>query len=149
MSVRAIVVFFASLLIIRLGNQRVFGNHSIFDIALGIIYGSVMSRAITGNAPFWPTLIAALVLVLLHRGLATLAYHSSGTISNLIKGQPIMLIKDGEMQKKALQKYSITENDLLEAMRIKGGVTDVKSVETACLERSGAISIVPKNTQNT
>ena len=144
MSARAIGVFFAALLIVRIGNQRVFGKHTAFDIILGIIFGSILSRAITGNSPFWPTLAAALVLVLLHRGIATLAYHTSNGLGNFVKGKPVVLVKDGEMQHEALQRYSVTENDLLEAVRTQGSNTDISTIETAYLERNGNISIICK-----
>lgn len=144
MSVRAVGVFLAALLIVRVGNQRVFGKNTAFDIILGVVFGSILSRAITGNSPFWPTLAAALVLVLLHRGLATLAFHSSGRLGIFLKGKPVVLIKDGEMQYKALKKYSVTENDLKEAVRIHGGSTDISTIETAYLERNGNISIICK-----
>jgi uncharacterized membrane protein YcaP (DUF421 family) len=144
MSLRAIVVFIAALVIIRIGSARIFGKSTAFDIVLGIIYGSILSRAITGNAPFGQTLIAALVLVLLHRALASLAYHTSGKVGFIIKGEPQMLVKDGQLQQKALRDNCITDHDLEEAMRAKGNVRSIDEVETACLERSGNISIIPK-----
>lgn len=144
MSVRAVGVFFAALAIMRISSQRIFGKHTAFDIVLGVIYGSILSRAITGNSPFWPTLCAALVLVLLHRFLAYLAYSTSGPFGSFIKGKPIMLVKEGKVQEKALKQNSLTENDLQEAMR-KGGVTSLEDIETACLERSGDISIIKKS----
>lgn len=143
MSVRAVGVFFAALVIMRIGNQRIFGKHTAFDIVLGIIYGSILSRAITGNSPFWPTICAALVLVLLHRFLAYAAYNTSGILGTFLKGTPVMLVKDGKLQKEALKKNSLTENDLQEAMR-SGGVASLDDIETACLERSGSISIIKK-----
>ncbi|WP_439881481.1 DUF421 domain-containing protein [Pontibacter sp. MBLB2868] len=143
MSIRAVLVFAAALLIVRVGNQRIFGKNTAFDIILGIIYGSVLSRAITGNAPFFPTIVAALVLVLLHRLFAILAYHTS-FFGNVIKGRPKMLVKDGELQEDVMETNSVTRHDLEEAMRIKGGIDDIKDVERACLERSGDISIIVK-----
>lgn len=144
MSIRAIVVFIVALTIVRVGNNRVFGKHTAFDIILGIIYGSVLSRAITGNSPFFPTLAAALVLVLLHRLLAVVAYHSSFGFGNFVKGKPKVLIKDGIVQQDALKRNSITENDLKEAIRKSGCEADLSKVNTAYLERSGDISIIQK-----
>ncbi len=144
MSFRAVGVFFAALIIIRIGSHRIFGKNTAFDIILGIIYGSVLSRAITGNAPFWPTIAAAFTLVLLHKGLAMLAYHTSFGVGNVIKGRPQVLIKNGQMQNDALRATSITENDLLEAARSTGAVTDLSQVTEAYLERSGDISIILK-----
>ncbi|MBD1398364.1 DUF421 domain-containing protein [Pontibacter sp. JH31] len=144
MSIRAVLVFIAALLIIQVGNKRIFGKHTAFDIVLGIIYGSILSRAITGNSPFWPTLAAALTLVLLHRFFAFMAYNTSGFFGPFIKGDPVCLIKDGKIQEDELKKHSLTEKDLNEALR-SGGVTDAKDVAYGFLERSGDISIVKKD----
>ena len=144
MSARAIGVFFAALLIIRIGSHRIFGKNTAFDIVLGIIYGSVLSRAITGNAPFWPTIAAALTLVLLHKGLAMVAYHTDFGFGNLIKGRSQVLVQDGELQEEALRANSVTKNDLLEALRSSGSALDINRIEHAYLERSGKISIILK-----
>ncbi|GAA4444780.1 DUF421 domain-containing protein [Pontibacter saemangeumensis] len=148
MSARAIGVFFAALLIIRIGSHRIFGKNTAFDIILGIIYGSVLSRAITGNAPFWPTLAAALTLVLLHKALAVLAYHTNFGFGNFIKGRPQLLVKNGKLQEEALRANSVTKNDLLEALRSTGAVKDLDLIDEAYLERSGNISIILKKSDD-
>ena len=144
MSIRAVIVFLVALIIVRFGNHRIFGKHTAFDIVLGIIYGSVLSRAITGNSPFFPTLVAALVLMLSHRLLAIIAYHSNFGFGNWIKGKPSILIKDGQLQQDALKENSITRHDLEEAIRKSGCEGDINKIETAYLERSGDISIIQK-----
>jgi uncharacterized membrane protein YcaP (DUF421 family) len=146
MCIRAALVFLISLGYIRIANKRIFGKFSAFDIVLGVMYGSVMSRAITGNAPFFATLAAGLSLILLHRLLAFLSLrvkHGS-PLSNFIKGQPIPLVLNGNILKDALQKHSITERDLQEALRSNGGPVDLAKIETAYLERSGDISLIMK-----
>jgi uncharacterized membrane protein YcaP (DUF421 family) len=142
MSFRAIGVFFAALIIIRIGYHRIFGKNTAFDIILGIIYGSVLSRAITGNAPFWPTIAAALTLVLLHKSLAILAFHTNIGIGNLIKGKPSLLVKDGELKWEEMKNNSVTENDILEALRNSGHQPEINNIKYAYLERSGEISII-------
>ncbi|ARS37976.1 DUF421 domain-containing protein [Pontibacter actiniarum] len=142
MSFRAVGVFFAALLIIRIGNHRIFGKNTAFDIVLGVIYGSVLSRAITGNAPFWPTIAAAFTLVMLHKGLASLAYHTNFGLGNIIKGKPKILVKNGELQRETMASSSVTENDILEALRSAGHKPDISNISAAYLERSGNISII-------
>lgn len=145
MSIRAVIVFIVALIIVRFGNHRVFGKNTAFDIVLGIVYGSVLSRAITGNSPFFPTIVAALVLILLHRFLAVIAFRTSFGFGNWIKGKPSVLIKEGEIQWDELRKNSITENDLKEAIRNSGYEGNIDKVNTAYLERSGNISIIRKD----
>lgn len=143
MSFRAVGVFFAALFIIRIGYHRIFGKNTAFDIVLGIIYGSVLSRAITGNAPFWPTIAAALTLVMLHKGLAALAFHTDFGLGNIIKGKPSLLVKDGKLQWEEMRANSVTENDILEALRSSGHEpSEIENIKYAFLERSGDISII-------
>src|SRR5436309_1023553 len=47
---RAIVVFLAGLAIMRVGNRRFLGKATPFDVMLGFVLGSVLSRAISGTA---------------------------------------------------------------------------------------------------
>jgi uncharacterized membrane protein YcaP (DUF421 family) len=142
MSLRAVGVFFAALAIMRIGSHRVFGKNTAFDIILGIIYGSILSRAITGNSPFWPTLVAALTLVMLHKILAMLAFSSKSGFGNLIKGKPHELVRDGKLQWEVMRNNSVTENDIKEALRSSGHKPEVSNIYRAYLERSGDISII-------
>jgi uncharacterized membrane protein YcaP (DUF421 family) len=128
-------------LLVRLGNKRFMGKGSAFDMVLAIILGSVASRAITGNAPFIPALAASMALVALHWLFATLAFHLEH-VGPLLKGKVRLLVKDGEFQIDALRRSHITENDLLEALRVQTQSTDVHQVKEARLERNGKLSFV-------
>jgi len=143
MSLRAAVVFVASIVMLRLGNKRFMGKHTTLDVMLGIVFGLVVSRAINGNAPFFPTLAAALVLVLLHWTLAAIAFRSHG-FGKLLKGRDRVLINDGELQWDEMKRSHVTEGDLLEAMRGEGKPPDLRTVKSAHLERDGEINIVMK-----
>jgi hypothetical protein len=59
MALRAVVVYVVTVIIVRLGKKRFMGKGTAFDVILGIMLGSIVSRAITGNAPFFPALAAA------------------------------------------------------------------------------------------
>ncbi|CAN5812913.1 DUF421 domain-containing protein [soil metagenome] len=115
------------------------------DIVLGIKYGSISSRAITGNSPFLPTLVAALVLVLLHNALAVVAFHSDFGYGDFVKGESVKLVKEGNLQQKALKKHGITKDDLREALRNSGNEGDLSDIKSAYLERSGKIILKDSN----
>src|SRR5438045_5489949 len=74
-SLRGVVVFTATLIMIRLGHKRSLSRKTAFDAVLLVILASVLSRAINGSAAFFATLGGGLVLVLLHRLLAFIAFH--------------------------------------------------------------------------
>ncbi len=141
MALRALVVFFFTLVLIRMGDKRLLGKSTAFDFILTIILGSVVSRGITGGTPFIPTLIAGLVLVLLHWLLGFVAFRSD-RFGDWIKGTGRTLVKEGEIQWDNMAVSHFTEQDLLSAVRLHASVTTLDQVQEVCLERGGDTSVI-------
>ncbi|GAB3833528.1 hypothetical protein GCM10028895_52710 [Pontibacter rugosus] len=55
------------------------------------------------------------------------------------------MIEEGNLQRQALRKHSITKDDLLEAVHRSGNNGNLSDVKSAYLERSGQISIRMKS----
>jgi uncharacterized membrane protein YcaP (DUF421 family) len=142
MALRAVAVYVLTLAIVRLGSKRFLGKGTAFDVVVGIMLGSVMSRAINGSAPFVPTLAAGAVLVGAHWLLAVLAFRVSW-VGSLVKGSPVPLIEGGEVREAGLRRGSVSRQDLEQALRTQTGRTDPGEIELAYLERDGTISVVP------
>ena len=143
MALRTVLIYAATLAIVRVGSKRFLSQATAFDAIVAIMLGSIMSRAINGSAPFLPTLAAGLILVGLHWVIAAIAY-SSDWFGTLVKGQPVLLIKDGRLNEEGLRGSSVSHQDLKEALRIESHATDPKSVKLAYLERNGGISVIPR-----
>jgi uncharacterized membrane protein YcaP (DUF421 family) len=141
MAVRSLIVFCFAVLLVRFGNRRLLGRSAGFDIMVAIILGSVLSRAINGQAAFFPTLGASAFLVFLHHVMATFAFHSHA-FSRLVKGDPRVLVRNGKIDRAALQRSKITDDDLDENLRLTGNLEGTAKVAEARLERSGSVSAV-------
>ena len=141
--VRAGLVFLFGLLLIRLFGRRAFGKQTALDIVLAIIVGSNLSRALTGNAPFLPTLAATVVLALCFWLFDHAAARWSG-FSSFVKGDPIRLVRDGRPDRKNMRKAGVSEGDIEEAAR-RSGVSGLSGVAEAFLERSGKISTLRRD----
>lgn len=126
-----------------MGKKRFFGQSTAFDVILGVMLGSVLSRAINGNSKVGPSFVAGLTLVLAHFAISWLAYHWDW-LGRLVKGGSNKLIENGQVDEKELGKHHLTDDDLLGALRLSGKVNDPQKVELATLERSGHVSVIPK-----
>lgn len=146
MGLRALVIYIIAILLVKLGEKRFMGKSTAFDMMLGIILGSVLSRAITGNAPFFPIIGAGVVLVGIHALFAVASYHSDW-IGRITKGNARVLIKDGEIQWDNMRKSHISKKDLEMALYTNGKVIDSSQVKVARFERSGDISVIPREKQ--
>jgi uncharacterized membrane protein YcaP (DUF421 family) len=142
---RAAVVYVATLAMVRLAKKRFMGRATAFDVILGIVLGSVVSRAITGNAPFGPALVAAAVLLGMHWAFSGIAVQWHG-FGRLIKGRPWLLVRDGSLDEGALRGSHMTEHDLFEDLRGEG-LSDLGRVAEARLERSGEVSVIKAQPQ--
>jgi uncharacterized membrane protein YcaP (DUF421 family) len=139
---RGVIVFFASLIMVRLANKRFLAKMAAFDVILGFMLASMLARAINSSAPLVPTLACGFALVLLHRLLAVLAFHSHA-VGFLVKGEAQVLVQNGQPSADALRAHKISEKDLLEELRLQGRISAVRDVELATMERNGTISVVP------
>jgi uncharacterized membrane protein YcaP (DUF421 family) len=139
---RTILIYASTLAIVRLGSKRFLSEATAFDVIVAIMLGSIMSRAIDGSSPFLPTLLTGGVLLGVHWLLALVAYHTEW-FGNLIKGERVLLIKDGEVQRQGMRRGSITKADLKQALRIETNQTDPAKIKLAYMERNGQISVIP------
>lgn len=146
MIARAVIVFMAALLMVRIGHKRFMGRNTTLDVLLGIVLGSILSRAITGNAPFGPTIAAGFALVCLHWLLAAIGFYWE-PFNRLTMGRERCLISNGELNTKQLRHSHIVEADLRDALRNMGEEGDIDRIERAYLERSGRISIILKKNE--
>jgi uncharacterized membrane protein YcaP (DUF421 family) len=141
MALRAAVVYVAGIALVRVGEKRFIGKFAAFDVIMGIMIGSIVSRAITTAADFFPTLGAALSLILMHYAFAALAYRSDW-FGSLVKGSERTLVSDGRIEWDAMSGGHISEKDLMSAIRENAKVDDLSKVKLARLERSGNISVI-------
>jgi uncharacterized membrane protein YcaP (DUF421 family) len=145
-SLRGIVVFVATLVIVRCGDRRFLSQKTAFDAVLGFILASMLARAVNGTAAFFPTLGGGLVLVVLHR---IFAYWSrrSHAFGLLIKGHSDIIVRDGALDEAAARRNRLSEHDVLEDLRLNGNVAEIGDVLLAVLERNGHISVVRRESQ--
>ncbi len=141
MALRALVVYVVGLVLVRLGQKRFIGQLSAFDVIMGIMVGSILSRAITTPRGFFAILGAALILVVLHYLTAVLSYHSDW-LGDVVKGTSRTLVVDGEIKWDGMRGGHISKKDLQGALRENAGIEEVARVKRATLERTGSISVV-------
>jgi len=142
MAARAFIIYVALLVIVRSGKKRFLGRATAFDIILVITLGSIAARAITGGTAFFATVLALAVLVAMHWVFSWLA-RDAGFFSDLIKGRSTVLIKNGQVDRAAMQAEHISDDDLAEDLRDRG-FGERRDVAEARLERSGRLSVIGK-----
>ena len=139
MTLRAVAVFVLALLMIRVAGRRSLGQHRAFDACTTVLLGSVLSRAVVGASPFWPTMAAGAAIVVLHR-LIAMASVRWAWFEAMVSGDKRELVRDGRCDETEMREALVTRRDLDEAVRKKTG-DESTSVDRAVLERDGCITV--------
>ncbi len=142
LALRTIAVYGVALLIIRVAKRRFMGGFTTFDILLGFVVGSVLSRAITGAVRFIDAFVVVAVLVIMHWAISIIGYYAGSFISKTVKNSARQLVKDGEMIEEEMRKSKLGEHDLMQAVRNQGNVDSLEKVKSAYLERDGSITVI-------
>jgi uncharacterized membrane protein YcaP (DUF421 family) len=83
------------------------------------------------------------VLIGAHWLLGVLAFHARW-FGTLVKGSPVLLIKDGNIQREGMRRAGLSKNDLEQALRLGSNQTDPAKIQLAYMERNGGISVIPR-----
>ena len=142
-SLRGITVFLVTLATVRIGHKRSLSRKTPFDAVLLVILAAVLSRAINGSAAFFATLGGGVVLVVIHRLFAYLAFYSHG-FGILVKGKPDVIVCDGKCDLATMRRNHVSMHDLDEDMRLSAHTDDLSKIRVARVERSGDISFIKK-----
>ncbi|MEY2479665.1 MAG: hypothetical protein QOI04_592 [Verrucomicrobiota bacterium] len=140
---RGCIIFIAGLIMIRVGDRRSLAEKTAFDALFIVLLGSMLSRAINGTAPFFTTIGAGFILMLIHRGFAMLAYQFHW-FGKLIKGRQVVIVRDGQIDWKAMGHCLVSRHDLEEDLRLDAKTEDINKISVARIERSGDISFIKK-----
>ncbi|MBO9572596.1 MAG: DUF421 domain-containing protein [Chitinophagaceae bacterium] len=143
MAVRGFIMFFITLLLIRIGGMRIFGKKSAFDYIIIIMLGAVLARGVVGASPFLSTVVAAFVMILVHKLLAMLAMKYIW-IGKIVKGIHRPLYNDGQMDIKNMKIVAISKDDLMEAVRLQLNKATLDTVKEIIIEKNGELSVIEK-----
>ncbi len=143
---RAVLVYFFGWAILRICGNRFLGQETAFDVVLGFVLGSVLSRAINGSSTLLLALVASALLVGVHHLLTWITFKSQ-LLSEIFKGRPRTLLRDGEVLPEEMRRHQLSDGDLDETLRLNGRVDDPHKVKEARFERNGKISVVKKESE--
>ena len=140
---RSAVMFIIALLLIRMAGMRPFGKGEALDNIISFLIGAILSRGVVGATPFFSTVASMVVIILIHKLMVKLSIYSKW-FGAKVKGEKVLLYKDGNFLKKNMDRVNITEHDILEDLRISAQSNSLEKIKEAYMERTGKISFVKK-----
>lgn len=126
----------------RLNGLRSFSKMSGFDFAITVAKGSVLAAAVMADSSmaFWGNLTAMVALFMVQGAISRLRLRRVSVEEN-VDNDPLMLMRDGEIFERNLEKGQITRSDLMGKLR-EANVLDLSEVRAVVLEVTGDVSVL-------
>lgn len=145
--VRSLCVYLFMVIAIRLFGKNQLSQLNAGDVVLLLLISNAVQNAMVGqDTSLQGGLIAALVLFAANFILKKLMF-SNRSFETFMEDDPVILIRDGVIDQKALNRVTITQNELEEAIR-EHGVDGIKNVKLSILEVDGNISVISEDENN-
>ena len=141
---RACLVYFLLLAMIRMTGKRTMGQFTPFDMLLVVLLGNAVQNALLGeDTSVGGGLLLAATLIALN-WIVGLASARSPKVERWVEGSPVLLAREGQVYKDVLRRELISRADFDKAMR-ESGVEDIEDIRMAVLETNGHITLVARD----
>lgn len=144
--IRGFIAYVLLVASVRLMGKRQIGELQPADLVITILISQIAAIPIEDSGePLLSSVSNIIFLVAIEIFVSYISLKSSG-FRNLLQGNSVMIIEDGQINEKALKQIRLTVDDLTEALRQKD-IFDINDVAYAYVETNGSISaeIFPEN----
>jgi uncharacterized membrane protein YcaP (DUF421 family) len=142
--IRAVVVYVFLLLVFRISGKRTLGEATTFDFVLTLIISEAVQQALIGGDNSMTNAVLLVTTLLGTNILMSYMKEWSPALEKVLDGTPVIIVKDGQLQRERMRKERVADADVLEAGRQMHGIQRLDQVEHAVIEKGGKISVIRK-----
>jgi len=140
---RAVVIFAFVFLITRVVGRRELSTLEPFDLILLVVTGDLVQQAVTQNdQSVTGGLIVISTIALLTVFVSWVTFRST-PFSRVASGEPLVLVRDGEVIERNLRRERIRREDIEEEARSQQ-IPRIADLAWAILENDGSISCISR-----
>ena len=141
---RAFFLYLLVILVMRIMGKREIGQLQPYELAITLIISELVSLPMENNAiPLIHGIIPVFTITLAQLLLSYLTTKNQW-IQDTISGTYTMIIENGKLMQKNMQKQKYNITELLEQLRLNG-VVKIDDVQYAILETNGQLSVILKS----
>jgi uncharacterized membrane protein YcaP (DUF421 family) len=141
---RAGLIYFRLLLVVRLAGKRTLAQATVFDFLLLLVIGDTVQQAlIRTDESITGAMLVVTSLIALSVGLSIVKQRFT-SVEKILEDVPTILVEDGAVLQAKLDRHRVGVSDVMEAARLTKGIAGLDQIRFAILERTGEISIIER-----
>ncbi|MGB3456213.1 MAG: YetF domain-containing protein [Litorimonas sp.] len=134
------VTYFFVILLMRISGKRTVARMNSFDWILNVAMGSLAASAILTPKDLPASLLGMAAMVGLQWVLTRLTFRYPG-FSRWIKEEPALVVSNGIMDKTAMSRSRINEDEIMGEVRV-AGLKDICQVGAMTFEPNGHVTVI-------
>jgi uncharacterized membrane protein YcaP (DUF421 family) len=140
---RALIVYFALLIIFRVSGKRTIQQSTPFGLILIFLISSSVTDALKDDDKSLTNGFLIVMTLVVTHVLVSYLKRDSQTVSKIINDVPTLLVKNGKLLKERTKRARVTEGEIIAAARLEK-VPGMQGIKYAILEVDGSICIIPQ-----
>lgn len=142
--IRPILIYATLVVFLRLFGKRELAQLNPFDLVVLLTLSNTVQNAIIGDdTSLSGGVVGALTLLGLNYGIVFLKF-SNKKIEAFIEGSPLTIVSDGKIDKKALKRELLTQEDL-DILAHRQGFENADDIERCVLDPNGSFLVDGKD----
>jgi len=138
--IRSLIIYVAAIVLMRWLGKRMNGQLTIVEYAVMVVMGATVSVPMQiPDRGLLQGFVVMLCILLFLRGINWIAFHN-GRFEKLVQGEASILIKDGVLNLKELNRTKISQQQVFEMLRAKQ-IYHLGKVKRLYLEACGIFSV--------
>lgn len=139
---RAIILFFTLLVVIRLMGKRQIGEMEPFELVITLVIAELACIPMADRSiPLTFGVVAIFTMFVIHQFIVL--FSGSAKIQKLISGRAIVVIDKNGINAAAMKKLSLHASDVLQSLR-SAGYFSVEEIDYGLMETNGQLSVIPR-----
>jgi uncharacterized membrane protein YcaP (DUF421 family) len=138
---RALGAYVFIVFLMRIVGRRELSSMQPTDVIMLVILGDLVQNGITQSDDSVTGIYLAAGTIGLLATLTALVTYKSRRLKNIVEGEPVILVENGEPVEKNMRAERLSVDDLMELARGQQ-IESLDRIKWAVLERSGSISFI-------
>jgi uncharacterized membrane protein YcaP (DUF421 family) len=137
---RGSILYIAMFALLRIFRRQA-GALGIADLLVIVVIADAAQAGMAGDSKSISEALLLIGTIFFWNYLFDLLGFKFPFVQRVLEPEPLLLIKDGKLLHKNLEKEMITEEELRAQLR-EQGIEDISSVKKSCLESNGHFSVI-------
>jgi uncharacterized membrane protein YcaP (DUF421 family) len=138
--IRGSIMYIAMFVLLRIFRRQA-GTVGIADLLVVVVIADAAQNGMAGDSKSITEAVILIGTIVLWDWVFDWAGYRSSLIGRLTTPEPLLLIKDGKLLRKNLEKELITEDDLMAQLRLQG-LEGIEPIKKCYLESNGRFSVL-------